>query len=458
VLAGPARSGAYTIVWRRPVSWSAGHGHVAGGGAWSAGVGRVVARYSDELRHAAIAAVVAHEREAIRNQEARYRGMHSTTVGTRRHGDAVRAVAARFHVRPDTLRQWIRHDGTHSAGSSFPPAAANQVPDHVDQLIRQLLRAHPSTLFATHGLVPARHTPALAGSPNLTADVSIAASDLFVALDHDYSTVVARIPIHHMYGAIHRLRFDAITDVIAAVAYAAWADADCVLYLPLAAELNRPRTRVPARRWHGFTNSVLHLIDRVVSELAVPPRSLILLRTDTPHVAERIGVAVDEHSHRLAALRNLERVGRRTGPGRLSIDLSLVVGYLPEVIDDVAGRHGKSHVVVVESLRTARAVAVARFIAADAGHRVDYLAHLPAPSLDGRQVMSAAPAEHALKLHDAADTNRGKLAAASGPARTHWERMWQMHAALLAGGADAGLPAMADHYRQLTARPDTFRR
>jgi hypothetical protein len=263
-------------------------------------------------------------------------------------------------------------------------------------------------------------------------------------------TVVARLPIRSGYDR-PVLRFDFITDLVLAVTTAEQVAGDCLLYL--VADDHRPHGSDCDSAWRQRTDAAERVARRVVDQLAARAMTVTIARTDDPDIRGMLDHAVA--AHRYGLKRHLVHRNPRTArrqlvtPQRVHAVASGIVGFLPAVVSDITERHLDPDVLIVESLHTAGQAHAARTLQAGREPRIQYLGHVPPPSLSGSAPMAIAHPDDVLRLGDPAAVNRLKVQRLRGPALRHWQHLWHLHQVAAGWGTDSDLTAMVDAYHEL---------
>jgi hypothetical protein len=407
----------------------------------------VTGRYSEDVKRRAVADV-ARRVQATATADT---GVHPWTANRRAHGHAIESVANGLGVRDSTVREWIRRYGP--PADPVTPTTADLVPvTDAERLLRTFYRSRSTFLYARHDLVAADTCPDAANLAPVHAGVTAAASRGFT-LRPPPVTVVARLPIRTGYDG-SSLRFDFITDLVLAVTTAEQVAGDCLLYL--VADDHRPHGSDRANPWRQHTDAAQRVARRVVDQLAARAVTVTIARTDDPDIQAMLDHAVAAHRYGLKrhlVHRNPRTAGRQLAtPQRIHAVASGIVGFLPSVVSDITARELDPDILIVESLQTAGQARAARLLHADTARRIQYLGHVPVPSLSGTAPMSTAHPDDALQLGDPAAVNHRKIQDLRGPARRHWQHLWQLHRTASGSGADSDLSAMVDAYHELAAR------
>lgn len=243
-----------------------------------------------------------------------------------------------------------------------------------DKLLRTFYRLNNHQLYALHDLVPAGTSPSVARFTGVASGLCSAVNTEFSAPDPERSVVVGGGCLGYSGADINQLRIDYLTDTMIALAFAVWAELDCVIYLPIGEEMITARESSRAA-WRAFGETIEMLVGRLAGTMA-SPRRVIVLRTDAAPIRGRLNKAITRHTGSLDAadigdLYSIRPSGKQVTPstGRLNQYQATIATYLPDVVAGLLGRPEVQHIVVAENMHQVKAVAAALSLGARRGLR-----------------------------------------------------------------------------------------
>jgi hypothetical protein len=329
-----------------------------------------------------------------------------------------------------------------------------------DKLLRTLYRLNHHQLYALHDLESAAARPSVAGFPGVISGVCAAVNTGFTAPDRQSAVVVGGGCLGYSGADPGQLRVDYLTDTMIALAFAAWAQLDCLIYLPIGEEMITARPEAH-EGWQAFGDTIEALARRLAATVA-SAETVTILRTDAADIRHRLDKAVASHTGDLDAtaigdLYSLRPSGKQVTPSESRLDQyrATIATYLPDVVADLLGRSEVRHIVVAENMHQVKAVAAARALADAAGlGRVDHLAHVPAPSIGGTTRMAVARPDSAVIVTDTTSSNIAKMRRSNALVRGYWQATWDLHRAVSSLKLTPALVDMIGIYRQLAILED----
>ncbi len=342
--------------------------------------------------------------------------------------------------------------------------ATGRATDLVDATLRGVYRCGAARILSHHHLAAPSAIPALSGYPGVRTGLCCAVTPGFVApRPSSTSVVVGGGCLGYSRTRPERIRVDYLVDTVLALTLAAWTDCRCVIYLPVGEEL-LVADAGSHDDWRRLGDVVQVFVDLLAGRLVLR-HPVEIIRTDAPEVSSFLEDRLDRRRRELDAwdLTDLYSVRPSTagrdnppGPSRLGQYRRTIITYLPETIRELIGDRTIAHVVVAENLHQVRAVATARRITASTAPsaRIDYLAHLPPPSITATNRMARADDRSAIHLLDPPDDTAAKIDRMVPVVRRFWEAVAAVHAAFSDAASHAPLDLIGDGRRMLAAAAD----
>ncbi len=339
--------------------------------------------------------------------------------------------------------------------------AARRVTDLVDAVLRGIYKRGAARILSHHDLVAPSAVPALSGYSGARTGLCCAANPGFAGPQpSSTSVVVGGGCLGYSRARTDCVRIDYLVDTLLTLTLAAWTGYRCVIYLPVGEELlvaNADRHG----NWLRFGDVMEAFVGLLASRVALP-HPVEIIRTDAPEVSALLDDCLDRRHRELDGwdLTDLYTVrpsttdqGDPPGPRRLHQYRRTIITYLPETIRQLLGDRTIAHVVVAENLHQVRAVAMARRITVNTtpADQIDYLAHLPTPSITATNRMARAEDRSAIHLLDPPDHTAAKIGRMAPVVRRFWEAVADVGSEFSDTASYGPLDVIGDGRRMLLA-------
>ncbi|HWH00259.1 MAG TPA: hypothetical protein VNV66_13260 [Pilimelia sp.] len=339
--------------------------------------------------------------------------------------------------------------------------ATRRTTDLADAILRGIYKRGAARILSHHHLAALSAVPALSGYPGAQTGLCCAATPGFVApRPSPTSVVIGGGCLGYSQARTDRVRVDYLVDTVLTVTLAAWTGCRCVIYLPVGEELLVTDT-ASHDDWRRLGDVVQAFVDLIAGRVA-PRHPVEIIRTDSPEVSSLLDDCLDRRRRELDGrdLTDLYTVrpsvadrDNAPGPQRLHQYRRTIITYLPETIRRLLNDRTIAHVVVAENLHQVRAVAMARQITASTApaDRIDYLAHLPTPSITATNRMARADERSAIHLLDPPDHTAVKIDRMVPVVRRFWEAFATVRTAFSDAASHGAYDVIGDGRRMLLA-------